>query len=179
MAEPQDPQLDDAAPDEQNEPTVHHESSRKKRSKESGSMQLNITSMIDVIFLLLIYFVITANFTFDEGVLTAKLPQGAGQPTETDLKPPDEPMNIILSSVDVSSVKITINQTQYAANFTELHRLLMSLQHDPTRGLNGPYAPDNPVIIKPDGQVRWQHVVNAFNAAVRARYANVAFSAGG
>jgi len=158
--------------------TVHHVSARKRRIKTGGSVQLNLTSMIDVIFLLLIYFVITANFTVDEGVLTAKLPQGSGQPTPEDLKPPDDPIDIILSSADVNEVRISVNNTQYASNFSQLHTLLLQLQHDPDRGLQGTHTPDNPVIIKPDGQVRWQHVVNAFNAAVRARYSNVAFSAG-
>ena len=41
---------------------------------------------------------------------------------------------------------------------------------------SGSFKPDNPLIIEPDGRVRWQHVVNAFNAAVKARYTNVAFA---
>ncbi|MFI4859810.1 MAG: ExbD/TolR family protein, partial [Phycisphaerales bacterium JB063] len=51
---------------------VHHTSQRKKRRVNDGEMELQLTSMIDVIFQLLIYFVITANFTIDEGTLDRK-----------------------------------------------------------------------------------------------------------
>ena len=42
--------------------------------------------------------------------------------------------------------------------------------------LDGGEQSDAPVVIKPDGAVRWQHVVNAFNSAVTARYRNVSFA---
>ncbi len=155
---------------EQPEPVVvHHVPPRKKRAKEPLRMQLNLTSMIDVIFLLLIYFVITASFTADEGVLTTKLPQGTGSASQADLKPPAIPLDIVLRSIEPSSVHITVNNRLTADSFSQLYDLLVSLQKD--------YPPDNPLLIKPDGQVRWQHVVDAFNAAVRAKFSNVAFAA--
>lgn len=154
------------------EQTIHHVSSRKKRARRAAIGQLNLTSMIDVIFLLLIYFVVTANFTFDEGVLTAKLPQGAGAPKTDDLEPPKQPLNILLTTIEPSGVRISINNVEQASSFTELYQLLIGLQ-------GSVYPPDNPVVIQPDGKVRWQHVVNAFNATVRAKYSNVSFSSGG
>ncbi len=163
--------------------TVHHESQRQKRNKRtvgSGSMQLNLTSMIDVVFQLLIYFVVTSSFAVGEGVLTAKLPVGPG--TASQKKPPDQPLKIVVNSAGAigTSYRVYIETVaRRPNNFSELGDMLMLLQHDPTRGLDGPYKPDNPVIIKPDGSVRWQHVVNAFNAAVRARYSNVSFAQAG
>jgi len=51
------------------------------------------------------------------------------------------------------------------------------LQYDPERGLkSGVFKPGNRVVIKPGAGVRWQHVANAFNAAVRARYTNINFA---
>ena len=149
---------------------VHHVSARKKRARKPVTMQPNLAAMIDVIFLLLIYFVVTANFTFDEGVLSAKLPQGAGAPRAPDLKLKPIELNIVLRSVDTAGVRISINEVEFADNFTELYGLLagMRSRYD--------FTDDNPVIIKPDGRVRWQHVVNAFNAAVRAKYTNVSFA---
>ena len=44
---------------------------RSRESLEPPKITLNLTAMIDVIFLLLIYFVVTANFTPGEGILTA------------------------------------------------------------------------------------------------------------
>jgi len=156
------------------EPTVHHVSNRKRRDIEPASMQLNLTSMIDVIFLLLIYFVVTASFAVGEGTITAKLPQGTGDPS-TSPKPPERPLEITLTSAGASGYRIQVPGS-VPGTFTELQQVLVNLQHDPERGRSGVYKPDNPVIIKPGGQVRWIHVVNAFNAAVAARYSNVSFA---
>lgn len=148
----------------------------KHRPLKRASMNLNLTSMIDVIFQLLIYFIITASFTLGEGVITARLPKGSGPAPSPD-KLPDQPLNIILQSQGAYDVRINIEGIAEAPhNFTGLAQLLERVQFDPQRGRSGAYKPDNPVIIKPDGRVRWQHVVNAFNAAVKARYSNVSFA---
>ena len=160
--------------------TVHHVSQRQKRNRKGvggGSMQLNLTSMIDVVFQLLIYFVVTSNFAIGEGVITAKLPSGPG-PSDGP-KPPEQPLKIVVSSSGAIGTSYRVHIETLAEkpnNFAELAEMLVQLQFDPDRGLNGMYKPDNPVIIKPDGLVRWQHVVNAFNAAVKARYSNVNFA---
>jgi len=140
-------------------------------------MQPNLSAMIDIIFLLLIYFVVTANFTPDEGVLTAKLPQGTGAPAQ-DLTPPQRPLNIVLSPAGETECRIRIQgYPQAPAGFAELASLLTQLQYNPDRGLrSGMFEPDNPVVIRPEAGVRWQHVVNAFNAAIRARYTNINFA---
>ena len=53
-----------ANPEPLNE-TVHHVPLRRKRRRSPGVGQLNLTAMIDVIFLLLIFFVVTSNFQLD------------------------------------------------------------------------------------------------------------------
>ena len=157
--------------------TIHHVSNRKKRGRQGGPMQLNLTSMIDVIFLLLIYFVITANFAVDEGVLTVKLPQGQGTPPPEDQPPPPpkDKLNIEIAAAGSHGFSIAVDG-QRLSSFTDLQKRLAELQFDLKRGRNGMFKPDDPVIIKPQGRVRWQHVVNAFNSAVKMRYSNVAFS---
>lgn len=149
---------------------------RRGRDLAPARMTLNFTSMIDVIFLLLIYFVITANFAVDEGVLSAKLPAAPGLGAASP-KPPQRPLRVVVSSAGRYGYRLRIDGlAQAPADFVELARALTYLQHDPERGLRGPYKNDHPVIIKPDGAVRWQHVANAFNAAVTARYRNVSFA---
>lgn len=157
------------------EATVHHQSNRQKRELKPAKMQLNLTSMIDVIFQLLIYFVITASFAVGEGVIAANLP-GQGQGTSS-AEPPKTPLNIIVASRGQFNYQLRIDGiSQAPANFKSLNELLQSIQHDPQRGRQGAYPPDNPIMIKPDGTVRWQHVVDAFNAAVSARYSNISFA---
>lgn len=163
---------------------VHHVSQRQKRNKrtlDGGSMQLNLTSMIDVVFQLLIYFVVTSNFAVGEGIITAKLPTGPGTP-QPENKPPNKPLKIVVKSGGAIGTGYSVHIEDVAgrpSSFAELGDTLIQLQYDPTRGLNGFFKPDNPVIIKPGASVRWQHVVNAFNAAVRARYSNVSFAQAG
>ena len=165
-------------PVDQVEEIVHHEPHRKKeKGLEPVKMAVNFTSMIDVIFQLLIYFIITATFVMGEGVLTVKVPQGPGDPKPQNT-PPAQPLNILVGSAGVDGIgyRVTIEGVAEPANFNELSQSLIQLQYDPDRGYNGPYKPDNPVIIKPAAEVRWQHVVNAFNAALRARYTNIKFA---
>lgn len=157
-----------------------HAGADRPRRRRAGlgavGMQLNFTSMIDVVFLLLIYFVVTANFAVDEGVLSAKLPAAPGLNAATP-KPPRRPVRVVVSSAGRFGYRLRIDGINEApADFPALAQMLALLQYDRQRGLRGPYKDDHPVIIKPDGAVRWQHVVNAFNAAVSARYRNVSFA---
>ncbi len=150
---------------------------RQRADVEPATMKLNFTSMIDVIFLLLIYFVITANFTVDEGVISAKLPAAPGLNASATPKPPKRPLRIVVSSAGRHSYRLRIDgMSQAPVDFVALAEMLTRLQHNPDRGLRGPYKNDAPVIIKPDSAVRWQHLVNAFNAAITARYRNVSFA---
>ena len=166
-----------AQPDVPDEQVPHHVSPRKRRRHSNAIGQLNLTSMIDVIFLLLIYFVVTSNFRVNEGVLTATLPQGSGKPQETTKLPPQK-IELLLSAGIVDDTQVTIQHgsTTYAS-FGELRQSLAAQRLDPEAGqLNGLYEADNPIIIQPAANVRWQHVVNAFNACMAAKYTNVSFA---
>lgn len=160
---------------ETDEETVHHES-RARRSLEPAKMNLNLTSMIDIIFQLQIYFILTMSVAVNEGVITAKLPTGPGNPPPNPQEMPPNPINIVVRNVGNYNYDVSIDGLSSSTpNFAALKDQLISMQNDPQRGRTGAYKPDNPVIIKPDGSVRWQHVVNAFNAAVAARYSSVSF----
>ncbi|MEO0474905.1 MAG: biopolymer transporter ExbD [Planctomycetota bacterium] len=149
---------------------VHHISQRKKRKKGVGGedMQLQMTSMIDVVFLLLIYFIITANFTIDEGALLATLPGNSAQDRpDEDLDPPT---NIDLTSADDGVTYSIIVNGQRIDNATALGAFMKN------RVRTGQMKADDIVQIKPQGVVRWQHVVNVFNACVSAELENVGFA---
>lgn len=149
---------------------VHHVSQRKKRAS-GGPKQLNMTSMIDVVFLLLIYFIITASFSVGEGVITAQFPVGTGDADPLD--PPKNPIKILVTTNGTSGCRIEVEQASTAPiSFTQLKQLLEQMRE-------GAFSDETPIIIQPGGQVRWQHVVNAFNAALAARFKNIAFAQSG
>lgn len=155
--------------------TVHHES-RSKRHRPIGRMgELNLTSMLDVIFLLLIFFVLTASFALGEGILPADMPRGESE-SESDELPPTQPIEITLRSLGGYDVSIQLaGDPSPPETFNELYQKLSGLQRteaDPGR----PFGADDPVIIRADSEVRWAHMVSAFNAAVRARYTNINFA---
>lgn len=152
------------------EKVVHHVSTRKKRKKGVGGeqMQLQMTSMIDVVFLLLIYFIVTANFTIDEGTLVATMPGNSSENRpEDDLDPP---VNIDLTSADDGVTYAIVVNGQRIDDATALSAYMQN------RVQTAQMAIDDIVQIKPQGVVRWQHVVNVFNACVSAELENVGFA---
>ena len=152
---------------------VHHELASKKRARPRGVAQMNLSSMLDVCFQLLIFFVLTATFAVGEGVLPADLPTGSGAPS--DEAPPELPLKILLKSLGGDDVSIQLEALPSPPNFDDLARILVTVQNRPDNP-TGKFNPDDPVIIQADATVGWGHVVNAFNAAVRARYTNVNFA---
>ncbi len=141
-------------------------------------MQLNLTAMIDVVFLLLVYFIVTVNFAADEGVLTGAIPQRTGESQASDL--PRRPIRLLLQAQgDTGCVVRVSSQLQVTSDFDVVASLLMQSQWNPPLGRKGIFKPDHPVVVDASEAVRWQHVVNAFNAAVRAGYANVSFAPSG
>ncbi len=149
--------------------------SRGGGKSRGGSVgQLNLTSMIDVIFLLLIYFVITANFSVDEGVLTAQLPQGTGQPPPLDELPLEKVViELSVPPTDDTAAVLSRGRHRYAG-VAELQADMAAQRRGPGRSPTALYEADHPVLIEPKPGVRWQHTVDAFNAVVAAGYTRVA-----
>jgi len=167
------------------EQTVHHEPAAKKRRRPGGVKELNLTSMLDVTFQLLIFFILTANFAMDEGVLAANLPQGTSAAEEQE--EPEEPLRIVLtpSGPQGEQVNIVLDGRERLGNdFQRLYETLNGWRYDPRDNPQGVYEQDHPIIIEPGTRgaagvtnyVRWEHVVSAFNACVRARYSSVSFA---
>jgi len=123
--------------------------------------------MIDVIFLLLIFFVVTADFSLDEGAILATLPGGG--PIDKTHTPELTTVLVEVTSADDGVTYQLLANGQRVDNVSDLHRYF---EHRLGRDMK----PDDRVEIKPQGVVRWQHVVNVYNACVRADLQEVGFS---
>ena len=148
---------------------------RHRRCRNAqGKISPNLTSCIDVVFLLLIFFLTTANFAEGEGVITTQMP---GVPNCCgDPEPPSLPIRLIVSTYGTSGCRLQIEQHPIAPHtFSELSKLLRDMQYNSKVGRSGPFGVDTPVEIVVHQGIRWQHVVNAFNAAVAAGYQRVQF----
>lgn len=155
--------------------TVHHESRSRKQRPLSRVSDINMTPMLDVCFLLLIFFVLTASFNVGEGILPADMPSGEAE-ANPDEQPPAQPIEITLRSLGGGQVAIQLGgEASSPASFLELSQRLQQLQRSDVNP-TAPFGADDPVIIRADSDVRWANMVNAFNAAFRARYSNINFA---
>jgi len=111
-------------------------------------VEVNLTALIDVVFLLLIFFMVSTTFT-KETHLTIDLPEATGTPTQ-----------VVKNQVD-----ITINRAgEYAVNDTALLNTRMeSLKNaviDVSKGDN-----TLPLVITADAETPHQAVVTAMDVA--------------
>lgn len=146
----------------------------RRRRRAATQIGLNLTSMIDVVFLLLVYFMVATDFKKAEEVYRLDLPERvegiSADPFELD----DEPLRIIVRSSGSSddTCRITLDGPwDPVADFETLYEFLSGRQLDGMGG--GLFSVDHPILILPDASVRWEFAIGAFNAAVRAGYVNV------
>lgn len=130
------------------------------RPQKDGELELNLTPMIDVVFLLLIFFMVTT--TFDEKTqLTIELPEVHASQTKEDI------MEVVLSI----SPDGTYYVDQKKLNGTDLNALsealLDSAREQRTLKL----------LINADAKTSHQAVMTALEAASRAGISNVGFAA--
>ncbi len=140
-------------------------------------LSLNLTAMIDVVFLLLIYFMVATEFKLGEEIYRLDLPRRSLQADPFEL--PRDPLRIAVASTGSGAGYLIRVEGAAAqpANFQELFVFLARNQRS-AAAVGGLFDPDHPIIIEPGAATRWEHAVEAFNAAVRARYTNVKFGGG-
>lgn len=157
---------------------VEHTTARQRRRREHPAIALNLTSMIDVVFLLLVYFMVATEFRVGEEVYRLDLPdrapaQGAADPFDLD----DEPLRVRVASAgprpDDYQLRLEGPYPQ-PRTFDDLERIL----EERRLGVSGPgglFADDHPIVLLPARDARWTHAMEAFDAVARAGYVNVVF----
>jgi biopolymer transport protein ExbD len=130
--------------------------------------QLNMASMVDVVFLLLIFFMCTSSFTQIEDKLPTQLSQvGSGANQETIDLPP---IRISLQRSPSGDVLITCENEIFRES--EFKNLVKKLEE--WRAID-----DMRVIIEGQGTVPFGSMVRALDACYQADLRQVAFSAKG
>ena len=147
-----------------------HERTRRSTGARGVPIAVNLAPMIDVSFLLLIFFLVTTTFERAEGILSSKLPRDTGVPA---VALPISPIIVRLTQTGVADddYKIAIDHFDAEpAGPGELVGYLRQIQQRPG------FDKDTPVLIVADDAVRWDHIVGCWNAALRAGCKRVAFS---
>jgi len=158
---------DTTHPDSQS--LAHYVSPRKKRSLPPVKIQPPLTPMIDVTFQLLLFFLLTIVFRMEEGMIPGSLPQkGLGAPSVDPLK---EPITVrLLADGEFGKDVIFEVDSRSMTSGKELYEFFVGR----IEFLGG--SKDSPVIIAPQGTVRWQWVVEVFNQAARAEFKEIGFA---
>lgn len=129
----------------------------------------NIIPLIDVLFMLLLYFLLSTRFRQMEGDIPGSLPASAGTETTGPLEKEVYIKVIPRGEDNISAVyEISRGNLQCESAFS-LFENLKKFQKD--------FGQEAPVLIEPTGGVRWKYVVTAFNEAVRAKFNNIGFIA--
>ena len=140
-----------------------------------GVMSLNLTPMIDVVFLLLFFFLLVSRFRGSEGLLAAQLP---AQTAAISTAIPQTPIRVrfvpVVGDPDDCRVVLEPFGQSTPMKLDELAAALRSVA-DPQRGIAG-FDRNTPVHLLAGDDVRWDHVVNAYNAAIAARFEKVFFA---
>ncbi|MCK5114707.1 MAG: biopolymer transporter ExbD [Phycisphaerae bacterium] len=169
----------------QNNEKVQHRRYRSHRGRPR--IQLLLVPMIDIVFLLLTFFLLTASFRPAEAFLPAELPGGSVADAELmEL----EPLLIFLESLPDGRCLIQIGdevefevvdqsaaagqlggeQLPVQISFEQLPRqvdLVLKQQHR---------ASDDPVKLVPQRQTNWDHVLKTYHALWRLNLTNIIFA---
>jgi len=144
-------------------------SERYRRHKASWSTTLNLTPMIDVVFLLLFFFLVVSRFGA-EGMLPARLPTAAAS-VFTDI--PRSPLRVRFTDQtdEAGQTQVTIDRFERGplpiAALTGALRIIREEQPG--------FDADTPVHLIAEDDASWQDIVNAYNASLGAGYRKVFF----
>ncbi len=143
-------------------------------------MRLALTPMIDVTFQLLLFFILTMQFTPAEAQVPQRLPAAGGVLRPIAIRihvlPVEHPDTTVRLRIEYpeASRPITLSGTGPAEAWGELlGRLRDRLRRNPSEGHTVP------VLICPASRAAWAHAFNAFYQAKQAGYKIVTWSQSG
>ena len=148
--------------------TVHYISPRAKRGRAKARIAVPMTAMIDVTFLLLIYFLLTTTFRQKEGQIPGTLPR-AGTSGAATMERLQTPIKITLHPTGEANEGVAYEVSGVHERIADPQILKGVLAGRKEAG------GDSPVIINARRDVRWRFVVEVFNQVVANEFKNIAF----
>jgi biopolymer transport protein ExbD len=124
---------------------------------------VKMTPLIDVIFLLMIFFLLTINFHMPEGVINNQLPQLAEQNSD-ELSKDWETVRLRVKLVrEDMRLKIYL-QERVIYSYEDLLQYLNELPNDIL------------IVIEPDDKVPYKHVIGVYNMCIKSKKKDIVFS---
>ena len=143
----------------------------KLKKQEEPDASVDMTPMIDCVFLLLVFFMVSTTFNKQEADISFALPGTAEQSDSVEI--PDEQIVQITENGNVF-----LNDLEYdAPTDPDMPELIKTLElFRQTAEANKVPAM---ITIAPEDDVKQQRVVDVLNACTAAKIANVTFAVGG
>ncbi|MFP6752801.1 MAG: biopolymer transporter ExbD [Pirellulaceae bacterium] len=134
------------------------------------SLEIKMTPMIDVVFLLLVFFVWTASFQVVEYLLPSELSTLPGNQAALEEPPPEADFEDVVIRIHWTGDQPgwTINDQQ-ADSLAQLHQRLQAIAQ---------VKQDAPVILHPDEEVPLGDVINVFDLSRLTGFEKIQFVAG-
>lgn len=110
--------------------------------KKEEETDIDITPMLDVVFIMLIFFIVTASFVKESGI-------GLNKPADSNEPPnPDAPPPIVVSINNLSEIRIDDRLVDYRAVKPTIIRMRAE-------------SPDSSVIVKVDPKAKTKSIIEA------------------
>lgn len=180
------------------DPVSRHDARRRPRRlrDQTGRIRVNLTALIDVTFLLLIFFVSTTRALEGEHVFRVDVPPMEAEPRDDESSPeppevePDPsrrlelrepPLRVRIASSPEGPIVALEPRFATVDSIESLERVLREARRDraeaaPATPGAGLFTADHPIQIDPDRDCSWEDTVAVFNALLRAGYRNVGFA---
>jgi len=139
-------------------------------SRKDVSLELNMTSMIDVIFLLLVFFAFTSDFKEPEKLLPTNLSASGAITSETKPTQEERDLGKIIASLRVDKLGrvLYLIDGKPLDSLKELESTLASLQE---------IEPNAPVVVDPERNVPIESVLDVYDCARRVGLNKIKFTA--
>lgn len=143
---------------------------RRRFFAHASVLSVNLTPMIDMSFILLIFFVATTKFERPEGILSSRLPAEGSAASGPALPLSPIVVRLVPEGPGDDDFAIRIDRLPaHPGTFAELADELRRLLRQPG------FDEQTPVVVMADDAIRWDHVVGCWNAAVRAGCKTIVF----
>lgn len=107
---------------------------------------IGLTALIDVVFILLMFFMLTSSFTHQKNIIV-NIPQASQRNGDTS-------DNVILLLKGSGQLSLSQSSTSHSVDIFELENLLSELKKKPT---------GKPLLLLSEAQVELQHLVNVLS----------------
>ncbi|RPI59500.1 MAG: hypothetical protein EHM48_08775 [Planctomycetaceae bacterium] len=173
MSEAKQPQPQPAGPQPHTQATTPEADFRRRKESPPPKYQPNVVPLIDVLFMLLLFFLLGTKFRQMEGDLPGSLPATATAVQRQDRPEIEVRVKIFGGAVPpklengkpVLPADLRYEISGFGTTTSDPNVLFKMLSERRMQGTD-----KTPVVIEPEAGTCWQYVVEAFNQSKRAKF---------